>query len=118
MALITVTPIRPRGSSPTADEFYRAQLETQRLADAVIAALGGLREMSRTDDAPKDGSYYARLNGAWSALASGMGDVAGPGGAVAGNFATYSGVTGKVIKDSGLSAASFDAAGTAAAVST
>jgi len=37
----------------------------------------------------------------------GLGDVLGPAGAINNNFATFDGVTGKIIKDSGLSSASF-----------
>ena len=44
------------------------------------------------------------------------GDVEGPAGATDNNFALYDGATGKLIKDTGVSAASFDAAGTAATV--
>lgn len=47
----------------------------------------------------------------------GTGDVVGPAGAVANNFPSYNGVTGKLIKDSGKNAASFEVAGAAAAVS-
>lgn len=46
---------------------------------------------------------------------SGSGDVTGPSSAVNNNFAAYNGTTGKIIKDSGSSAASFDAAGAASA---
>lgn len=40
----------------------------------------------------------------------GTGDVAGPASAVAGNFASYSGVSGKLLQDSGSNSASFAAA--------
>jgi len=50
-----------------------------------------------------------------SVSGAGTGDVIGPAGAVADNFASYNGVTGKLIKDSGKSAASFDVSGAAAA---
>lgn len=52
---------------------------------------------------------------AWSVPAGG-GDVFGPAGATDGNFASFNLATGKIIKDSGLSAASFDPAGAAAAI--
>lgn len=45
----------------------------------------------------------------------GTGDVTGPASSVSNNFASFNGITGKTIKDSGLNAASFDAAGSAAA---
>lgn len=55
-------------------------------------------------DAPSDGTTYGRKNAAWAAVSSGgggTGDVTGPGAAVNDNIATFSGTTGKVIKDSG-----------------
>lgn len=45
----------------------------------------------------------------------GSGDVTGPASSTNNNIATFNGATGKIIKDSGLSQASFDAAGAAAA---
>lgn len=51
-------------------------------------------------------------------LAPASGDVIGPAGAVADNFASFNGATGKIIKDSGKSAASFDVAGAAATAQT
>lgn len=45
----------------------------------------------------------------------GSGDVTGPSSAANNNFASYNGTTGKIIKDSGSNAASFDAAGAASA---
>lgn len=45
----------------------------------------------------------------------GTGNVTGPAGATANNLATYNGTTGLVIKDGGVSAASFDTAGSATA---
>jgi hypothetical protein len=46
----------------------------------------------------------------WADAGSGEGDVEGPASAVSGNFASFDGVTGKVIKDSGSKAADFAAA--------
>ena len=43
---------------------------------------------------------------------SGGGDVSGPSSATANNFASFNGVTGKIIKDSGYSSSSFAPAGT------
>lgn len=64
--------------------------------------------------------YYDIGRAAWTAAittqkagglneggASAGGDVSGPAGAVADNFASFDGVTGKLIKDSGFNAASF-----------
>ena len=61
-------------------------------------------------DAPLDGNTYGRKNGAWSVVGGGIGDVVGPAGAVSGNFASFDGVTGKLIKDSGYNSSSFQAA--------
>ena len=53
----------------------------------------------------------------WGVKSSGGGgDVTGPASAVADNFALFNGTTGKVIKDGGVNAASFDAAGSASGV--
>jgi len=49
---------------------------------------------------------------------SGSGDVTGPASAVNNNFASFNLTTGKVIKDSGSNAASFDPAGAASAAQT
>lgn len=43
----------------------------------------------------------------WVPGTTGSGDVTGPGSATANNFASFDGTTGKIIKDSGVSAASF-----------
>ena len=53
---------------------------------------------------------YAREDHVHPAGSTGSGDVTGPAGAVADNIATYNGVTGKIIKDSGLSAAAVSSA--------
>src|ERR1035437_7687914 len=47
---------------------------------------------------------------------AGTGNVAGAASSTDGNFALFDGATGKLIKDGGISSASFDAAGAAAAV--
>lgn len=49
----------------------------------------------------------ADLGVAWSSSVPGEGDVSGPGVAVNNNFAAFDGTTGKLIKDSGSSSASF-----------
>lgn len=51
-------------------------------------------------------STFLRGDGTWSAPA-GSGNVTGPGSAVSGNFASFSGTSGTIIQDSGKSAASF-----------
>jgi hypothetical protein len=56
-------------------------------------------------DAPSDGNTYGRKNAAWSAVVSGSGDVVGPASAVNNNVAFFDGITGKLIKDSGVTLA-------------
>lgn len=55
------------------------------------------------------GYLYKDVNGVitWAAGGGGAGDVTGPAASVNGNFASFNGVTGKIIQDSGFSAASF-----------
>ena len=82
---------------------------------------------------PSDACYYLRVCGTptegqvptsesgrtvWATPGTGpagSGDVVGPASAVNNNFAAFNLTTGKLIKDSGVSAASFDAAGAASA---
>lgn len=82
---------------------------------------------------PSDACYYLRVCGTptdgqvptseagrtvWATPGTGpagSGDVVGPASAVNNNFAAFNLTTGKLIKDSGSSAASFDAAGAASA---
>lgn len=52
-------------------------------------------------------NYFVSSNSQGSGGGGGGGDVTGPGSSVNNNFATFNGTTGKIIKDSGLSAASF-----------
>lgn len=56
------------------------------------------------------GSTYLRGDNTWAAV-SGTGDVVGPASAVDSNFAAFDSTTGKLIKDSGSAASSFEAAG-------
>ncbi len=79
----------------------------QAISAWVSANLG---EMSTVDDAPDDGFYYSRKDGAWE-IAPSSGDVTGPASAVNNNFASFDGITGKLIKDSGSKASDFEAAG-------
>jgi hypothetical protein len=60
-------------------------------------------------EAPIDGNAYSRKNAGWE-VAAGSGDVTGPAGATADNFASFNGATGKIIKDSGLSSSDFEPA--------
>lgn len=64
-----------------------------------------------------DAATLAAANAYTDAAVAGLGtgDVVGPASAVANNIVLFDGTTGKLIKDGGLSAASFDAAGAAAA---
>lgn len=56
------------------------------------------------------GSTYLRGDNTWAAV-SGTGDVVGPASAVDSNFAAFDSTTGKLIKDSGSAASSFESAG-------
>lgn len=70
--------------------------------------LSDLHDVSPTT--PNDGEYlkFVASTGLWTPAAggSGAGDVAGPGSAVSGNVASFSGTSGKIIADSGKAAAS------------
>lgn len=63
-----------------------------------------------------DGQIPKRVSGAWQCDADltgggeGSGDVIGPASSVNGRFASFNGITGKAIADSGYSAASFEPA--------
>lgn len=58
-----------------------------------------------TDVAPSKNAVYDKIEAL--VLGSGTGDVVGPGSAVNNNFASFDLTTGKLIKDSGVSSASF-----------
>lgn len=64
---------------------------------------------------PVTGGAVATFNGQVVAPGMGGGNVTGPASAVADNLAAFNGTTGKLLKDSGVSAASFDLAGAATA---
>jgi hypothetical protein len=61
-----------------------------------------------------DGSTITETSGVISAAGGGSGDVVGPASSTNGDLAQFDGTTGKLLKDGGLSSASFDAAGAAA----
>lgn len=56
-----------------------------------------------------DSSLYRWSGSAWVIVSGGAGDVVGPGSAVDDNIATYNGITGKIIKDSGVGIAAITA---------
>lgn len=62
-----------------------------------------------------DGKLVKRVGASFVGADAGAGDVVGPASAVNNHIATFNGTSGKLIKDSGLTSASFDAAGAAAA---
>jgi len=79
-----------------------------------------------SDESGNDGDFYLnttswdvfkKISGEWSlqgnikgASGEGSGDVVGPEGATAGNLATFSGTSGKIIQDSGSKVADFEPA--------
>ena len=72
------------------------------LPTASTTVLGGVKV---------DGTSITITDGVVSAAGTGTGDVVGPASAVNNNIAVFDGITGKIIKDSGSSIASFEAAG-------
>lgn len=63
---------------------------------------GPAGETTGIDDAPANGTLYARKDNAWAQIAgAGTGDVIGPDGAITSDFASFDGVDGKLLKDSG-----------------
>lgn len=74
----------------------------------------GLVPAPATGDATK----FLKGDGTWATAGGGSGDVVGPASAVNNNFSAFDSTTGKLIKDSGSNAASFDAAGSAASAQT
>jgi hypothetical protein len=54
-------------------------------------------------DAPSDTKLYGRQDGAWEEILT-TGDVVGPASATSNNLSSFDGVTGKLIKDSGIAA--------------
>jgi hypothetical protein len=85
----------------SADKHLKTVDDTGTVVD--LASGGGL------SDAPSDGCLYARCDGDWCSFnpSGGSGDVVGPSCAVDNNFASFDCTTGKLIKDSGCSPASF-----------
>jgi hypothetical protein len=70
-------------------------------------ALADLNDVAITDPQAGDALTYDGTEWINAPAATGSGDVAGPASSVDGNFAAFDGLTGKLIKDSGTSPASF-----------
>lgn len=90
----------------------------------VLDAAGLRRHLSLYSKSDADGRYVRTVNGTGPDVSGnvvvfggggGSGDVVGPAASVDGRLAVFDGTTGKLLKDGGLSAGSFDAAGTSAA---
>jgi len=87
------------------------------VTDAELIEVGtiALKLSDAAGSIAQDGNQYARKDGGWAVVvASGAGDVVGPGLAVDSNFASFNTTTGKLIKDSTKNASSFEAALTTA----
>lgn len=90
------------------------------MPDVKISALPAGAALTGTEEIPIVQSATTKRTTAQDIanLAPVGGDVTGPAGSTNNNFASFNGTTGKVIKDSGSSAASFDAAGAATTAQT
>ena len=89
-----------------------------RVDDKSNATVVGIQGVPVDDTAPATNDVLKFDGTNWAPAAGGgggSGDFVGPGSSVAGHFVSFAGGTGKLGADSGVSAASFDAAGDAAA---
>lgn len=88
------------GSAAYMDVSYFALAASGALADSAVQSVTGIGFISVNNTDPKNPivSFVGNV---------GAGDVVGPAAAVSGRFASFNGVTGKLIADSGFSSASF-----------
>jgi len=116
----TVAGIKTFSSSPivpTPTTDY--QVATKKYVDENGGAVSSV--FQKTGDVANiaDAVGYLKNDGAGNFsydMPAGTGDVYGPANSTDGNLVQFDGITGKLIKDGGLSSASFDAAGAASAV--